>query len=344
MQWIYSLLETGIVPEGLIRWGIRQMLARKIKEHTAPSLTVQQERLMQFIADLKKAPIAIETDAANEQHYEVPSSFYTYVLGKHRKYSSGLWGPGVRTLDEAEAAMLALTCERAQLEDGQHILELGCGWGSLSLWMATHYPHAKITALSNSKTQKAFIDAEIARLNLTNLTVVTANIVHYETDLRYDRVVSVEMFEHMKNYDILLQKVSTWMNPGAKLFVHIFTHKTFAYHYDASDPSDWLTRYFFTGGTMPSDDLLLYFQQDLAIEDHWVVSGTHYEKTANAWLTNMKQNKKAINPILADTYGPQQVKRWWVYWRVFFLACAELWGYRQGQEWQVSHYRFTKLT
>jgi cyclopropane-fatty-acyl-phospholipid synthase len=210
--------------------------------------------------------------------------------------------------------------------------------------MAEHYPKARITSVSNSRTQKAHIDAEAARRGLTNLEIVTANMIHFEGvgDGEFDRCVSVEMFEHMKNYQVLMGRVARWLKPGGKLFVHIFTHREYAYHFEATSDEDWMAKYFFTGGQMPSDDLLLYFQDDLKIEDHWCVSGMHYSKTSEAWLSRMDQNKAEIMPLFRETYGADQAVKWWAYWRIFYMACAELWGYRDGEEWVVSHYRFVK--
>jgi len=339
---IDSILEANVVPDPLIRLAIRHLLGETLRAKCGPNVEAQQAALQAHITGLKQSPIAIETRAANEQHYEVPTSFYQYALGKRLKYSSGYWPEGVTSLDVAEERMLALTGERAQLADGLRILELGCGWGSLSLWMAEQYPQARITAVSNSRTQKEHIDAEAQQRGFQNLRIITADMNVFDIGETFDRVVSVEMFEHMKNYQLLMGKVARWLAPGGKLFVHIFTHREIAYHYEDKGPSDWMTRYFFAGGQMPSDDLLLYFQDDLRIEEHWQVSGTHYQKTAEAWLQNMDAHRAEILPLFAATYGDAQTTRWWVYWRVFFLACAELWGFRGGEEWIVSHYRFSK--
>lgn len=336
---LYRLMETDLIPTPVIRWGIRRMLAQKIQENTRATEEAQQQAVMNFVDELRQSPIAIETDTANEQHYEIPTAFYDAVLGPRKKYSSGYWGPGVTTLAQAEEAMLDLCCQRADIEDGQSILDLGCGWGSMTLWLAEHYPHCQITALSNSTTQRQYIESVCREKGFTNVEVMTANVVDVELDRRFDRVMSIEMFEHMKNYEALLEKISRWLTPDGALFIHIFTHHTFTYHYDASDPSDWLTRYFFAGGTMPSDHLLFYFQKHMQMEAHWRVDGTHYEKTANAWWDNMKRHRREVMDMIRDTYGAHQQTRWWVYWKVFFLACAELWGYRGGREWFVSHYK-----
>jgi len=342
MNLVDPLLEKDHLPDSVIRFGIRHRLAATLKEKRSAKVEERQAALTAHIESLKNSPLAIATDEANEQHYELPTKFFQLCLGRHLKYSSGWWDDSAKTLDDSEAAMLRITCERAELADGQRILELGCGWGSLSLWMAEHYPNARITSVSNSRTQKEFIDAEAAKRGLANLTIRTANMIDYAGEElgEFDRVVSVEMFEHMKNYQELLRRISTWLKPGGKLFVHIFTHRDIAYHYQVRDDRDWMAKYFFTGGQMPSHDLLLFFQDHLRIEAQWAVSGQHYEKTSNAWLANMDSHKEVIMPILSDTYGADQATKWWVYWRVFYMACAELWGYDQGNEWIVSHYRF----
>lgn len=337
-----KLLKWNILPDSLIRIGIRRLLRERLREERKENPEVQQRHLMALIDELRKSPIAINTANANEQHYEVPTEFFRYLLGPRMKYSSGYWDTNNGTLVKSEERMLHLTCERADLQDGQQILELGCGWGSLTLFMAERYPNSTITAVSNSSTQKAYIDQEAKRRKLRNVTVITADMNTFKTNRKFDRVVSVEMFEHMRNYDLLLEKISTFLKQKGKLFVHIFSHRDYAYKFEVKNDSDWMSKYFFTGGIMPSDDLLLYFNRHLLIEKHWHVPGSHYQKTSEAWLKNMDSHRAEIMPILQQTYGRQDAMKWWVYWRVFFMACAELWGYKNGEEWIVSHYVFSK--
>ncbi|MCD6067540.1 MAG: class SAM-dependent methyltransferase [Bacteroidetes bacterium] len=341
-MWLDSLVEKNRIPDPLIRVGIRKLLKQRLRDEKKGNAELQQAHLMKLIDELKASPIAIHTSDANEQHYEVPTEFYQYCLGKHLKYSSGYWKEGVTDINTSECDMLELTCERAELTDGQDVLELGCGWGSLSLFMASKYPKSNFTVVSNSRTQKIYIDEEARKRSMTNLQVITSDINVLEIDKTFDRVVSVEMFEHMRNYQKLMKKVAGFLKTDGKLFVHIFTHKEFAYKFEVVDESDWMSKYFFTGGIMPSDDLLLYFNDNLSIRKHWHVSGMHYSKTSEAWLKNMDAHKAQIMPLFENTYGKEDALKWWVYWRIFYMACAELWAYNEGEEWIVSHYLFSK--
>ena len=332
------LLNHNLVPDFLIRQKIRKLNEERLSVERGK---YSSEYVEKFIQDLKSLPIAIETKSANEQHYEVPADFFKLCLGEHLKYSCCYWINANDNLNTAEENMLKLTCERADLIDGLSILELGCGWGAISLWMAKTYPNSKITSVSNSESQKEYIYKECETRGITNLDVITADMNVFQTEKKFDRVVSVEMFEHMKNYDILLNKISNWLKDNGKLFVHIFTHKNFSYHFETEGKNDWMGKYFFTGGIMPSHNLLDHFNNDLKIVKNWIVEGTHYHRTAESWLDNMDQNKDKISDIFKLTYGRNHIK-WRVYWRIFFMACSELWKTSNGNEWQVSHYLFKK--
>jgi cyclopropane-fatty-acyl-phospholipid synthase len=340
--WYEPLLEAGLVPDSVIRASIRRMLRERLQQEDRGSASANRAQLLSFVEQMHQSPIALRTESANAQHYEVPTAFFERVLGPRLKYSSALYAGSCHSLAEGEEAMLRLTCERAQLCDAQEILELGCGWGSLTIWMAEQYPNSRITSVSNSASQRQFILSRAAQRNLRNIQILTADMNEFAAPSTYDRIVSVEMFEHMRNWESLLARISTWMKSDAKLFIHIFTHKHFAYPYEVRDEGGWMAQHFFTGGMMPSDNLLSFFDRDVRIEDHWQVNGSHYQKTSEDWLRNMDAAKSELLPLLAATYGPQQAKRWWVRWRIFFMACAELWGYQQGQQWIVSHYRLSK--
>lgn len=336
------VLEKDVFPDALIRFGIRRLLSQGLAEHRAAAQPSREAYVRRFADGLKESPIAVDTRAANEQHYEVPTEFFQLVLGRYLKYSCGYWidGKAPGGLDQAERDMMETYVAKAELSDGHEVLELGCGWGSFSLFVAENFPRCRVTAVSNSRTQKHYIDGQIARRQLRNIQVITADMNTFWTDRTFDRVVSIEMFEHMRNYQKLLKNIACWLEPRGKLFVHIFTHKTFPYFYKADD-ADWLGKYFFTGGLMPSNDLLHYFQDDLVLEKEWEIDGRHYQKTAEAWLRNMDRHRPRVEEIFNDTYGAE-AKKWRVYWRVFLMACAELWGYRAGSEWMVCHYLFGK--
>ncbi len=332
--------EKGNIPDSLIRLGIRRLLGARLAEIQASNTEGAAELGADFVEALKQAPIALVPDLANEQHYELPATFFARVLGAHRKYSSCWWPSGIKTLEQAEEAALRETCERAGLADGQQVLELGCGWGSLTLWMAGQYPGSRIQAVSNSHSQREYIESQLSALGLRNVQVITCDINSFETFDHFDRIVSIEMFEHLRNWPQAFLRVSRWLRPGGRFFMHVFVNRLTPYPFVEKDSSDWMSRYFFSGGMMPSDDLAALCQDDLRLLRRWRWDGRHYQRTANAWLANMDENRDALWPILVQTYGQENAVIWWGRWRVFFMACAELFGYDKGQQWWVSHYLF----
>lgn len=335
-------LERNLLPDQVVRRLTRLLLSSRLRSGYRPSAHLQLSHLLHFAHSLREMPIAVSTEKAKSQHYELPTSFFKLVLGKHLKYSCCYFTDGTKTLEDAEKAMLELYCERAQVEDGHSILDVGCGWGSLSLFIATKFSNCKVTGICNSTTQKAHIDEQARDLQLQNLEIIVADISTFEMEASYDRIFSIEMFEHMKNYRDLLKKISNWMKSDSLLFVHYFCHKTFAYHFEDLNDDDWITRHFFTGGTMPSANLLLYFQDDVSIVNHWLVNGKHYSQTSEEWLKRMDKNISSIKPIIEETYGKESAVKWTVYWRTFFIAVAELFGYNNGEEWMVAHFLFKK--
>ena len=334
--------ESGLVPDGVIRSGMRRLLERKLVEIHAGDMELAAITIADFTAMMRRSPVALVPELANEQHYEVPASFFEQVLGPRRKYSCCLWGQGVETIEEAEREALRVTAERAGIEDGMKVLDLGCGWGSLSLWIAEHFPRASVRSVSNSQSQHDYIVAQAALRNLDNVTVEVCDMNDFDARDTFDRVVSIEMFEHMRNYGELFRRISSWLADDGRFFMHIFTHRTTPYEFIDKGPSDWMSRHFFSGGIMPSVDLPLMFPDHLKIERRWHWSGMHYAKTARAWLDRMDSRRVAVMPILEDTYGHQDASRWWMRWRMFFMACEELFRYDNGKEWLVSHYSFCK--
>ena len=334
--------ELGLVPDTVIRAGIRRLLESKRREIHSGDIEFAANTLNRFVAMMNESPIALVPDRANEQHYEVPAAFFTHVMGEHLKYSCGYWPKDVHTLSESEAAALELTVSRAGIEDGMAVLDLGCGWGSLSLWIAEHFPNATVTSVSNSRSQHDFITKQAAERSIDNLNVIVADMNDFSTDETFDRVVSVEMFEHMRNWGELFRRINSWLEPDGKFFMHVFCHRSTPYEYIDKGPGDWMSRHFFTGGMMPAADLPLRFPAHLEIENRWHWNGRHYARTCNAWLAKMDASKRAITPILEECYGEDQASLWWQRWRIFFMACAELFDYDDGQEWFVGHYLFTR--
>jgi len=336
-----SLTDRGVIPDAIIRQGIRHLIRQRLQEISFENEEILNSRKAAFMVNMADSGIALDTVKVNSQHYEVPTEFFQRVLGPHLKYSSGFWPIDVNSLAEAEEFGLRETSQHADLQEGQAILELGCGWGSLTLWMATHYPNSHITAVSNSHSQKAYIESQAHERGLLNLRVLTCDMNEFEVEPgQFDRVVSVEMFEHMRNWQQLFGRVHQWLKPDGRFFMHIFVHRAVPYTFEVRDASDWMSKYFFSGGMMPSDDLPLAIPSPLRFVQRWKWDGTHYEKTANAWLARMDEHREALWPLFVKTYGASNAQKWWMRWRVFFMACVELFGYREGKEWWVSHYLF----
>lgn len=337
-----SAIEAGKVPDSVVRLGIRRLLRERVELIAEQTCEQQQAELQRFVSDCSNSAIAEVPEKANEQHYEVPAEFFLQVLGPRLKYSCCYWPAGVETLAEAEEAALLETVKRAELQDGQRILELGCGWGSLSLFMAERFPNAQIVAVSNSTPQRLQIEEQARLRGLENLEVRTADMNHFDPQAQFDRVVSVEMFEHMRNHRELLRRIASWLCLGGKLFVHIFCHRSTPYLYEDQGPQDWMTRHFFSGGMMPSDHLLLHYQEHLHLQNQWRWNGKHYERTCNAWLRLQDQSRDQLLPLLAEVYGRDSARMWFQRWRIFFMACAELFAYREGNEWWIAHYLMEK--
>ena len=339
---LLGLAERNLLPDALVRAGIRRLCTQRLRDEHAGDPGKASLRQAAMFDELRRSPIAIHTDAANRQHYELPPEFFSRCLGPRLKYSGCYYPSGRETLAQAEDAMLSLCAERAQLANGQDILELGCGWGSLTLWMAERYPDARITAVSNSAPQRHFIEARCRERRLTNVRVITCDVNRLDLPAQsFDRCVSVEMFEHMRNYGALLGRIGIWLRAEGKLFVHIFCHRTLLYPFETAGEDDWMGRHFFTGGLMPAADTLLWFQDAVRIEERWLVDGTHYQRTANHWLANQDACRDGIMDVLRGTYG-DAAPLWFQRWRMFWMACAELFGYDDGREWMVSHYRFAR--
>ena len=335
--------ERGNIPDRLIRFGIRRLLRKRLQDISSNSVESFSKALSEFVIKMSQAPIAVQTEKANEQHYEVPAGFFEKVLGSKLKYSCGLWKDGQKTLDDAEIDALKDTCRFAQIDNGQKILELGCGWGSLSLWMAEQYPDSTVLAVSNSASQAEYINQRIEQLGLNNISVTTQDMNDFEAETKcYERIVSVEMFEHMRNYSVLYGKISDWLVQDGLFFKHIFVHRQVPYLFQVEGSNDWMSKHFFSGGMMPSFDLPLMDQSCLQLLDRQVWDGTHYAKTSNAWLAKMDKRREELIPIFTEVYGVAGAPIWWQRWRIFFMACAELFAFRNGQEWWVAHYLFKK--
>lgn len=334
--WLERAIRSDRVPAWVLRRGTRYVVGQRLRQEARRS-PAERER---FIESLSNGPIAGADIAANDQHYEQPPELFELVLGNRLKYSASIWPAGCSDLTEAENATLELYRERARLSDGQRVLDLGCGWGSLSLWLARTHPGSQIVAVSGSSAQRKFIRQRAGEMGLGNLEVITSDVGDLELDGRFDRIVSIEMFEHLRNYRALFDRLAGWLDGDGLLFVHVFAHRELAYPYEDEGASDWMARRFFTGGIMPSRDLLPRFAPPLELREQWWESGRHYARTAEAWLANLERNRSAALAVLASAVGAGDATGEYAAWKLFFLACAELFGYRDGSEWGVAHYLF----
>jgi cyclopropane-fatty-acyl-phospholipid synthase len=337
VEHIINAAERAPLPDIVTNAGIHFLVSRTSRQLENAPFDVTGR----FAKDMTAFPIALATDEANDQHYEIPASFFELILGSRRKYSCCYYETPQSTLDEAERKALALTAEHAGIAHGQEILELGCGWGSLTLWLAEQFPTASITAVSNSTSQRDYIMQQAASRHFGNVKVITADMNNFETSQRFDRVVSVEMFEHMANWRNLFERVNNWLRPDGRFFMHVFSHKHSPYRFDHTDKSDWIAQHFFTGGIMPSHDLVYQFQDILEVEQDWQWDGRHYAHTAHDWLTRFDRNEREIDVILNDVYGRDR-QLWKRRWRLFFLATKGLFGHNNGADWGISHYRLRK--
>ena len=336
-----SLSERGYIPDFLIRFGIRALLKQRLIQNNKARKSNHSDPLDKFVKMMDQSPIALNTQDANEQHYEVPSDFFKLSLGPQLKYSCCLYEQG-SDLSKAETDALDVTTERAELSDHMNILELGCGWGSLTLFMARKYSNSIITAVSNSSTQKIWIDNRASELGLKNINVITSDMRDFSIDTQFDRIISIEMFEHMRNYRQLYRRIATWLKPNGKFFKHIFTHRDFPYLYEIKSDADWMSKYLFTGGMMPSENLPDQFQEDLLLEKKWHWNGQNYYHTCNDWLRLMDTNEKQIKILFNQSYGEKNSTIWFNRWRIFYMSCAELFAYNSGEEWFITHYLFSK--